>query len=405
MADVLFVHNNFPAQFGFIAEALKARGLRCAVVGSESAKSADFPVRRWGLKRGTTPNIFPLAIRAEADLMRGRAAAESAMALRKQGFDPELIIGHPGWGETLLLRDVFPRARTILHGEFFYRPTGADVGFDPEFGEPSQDERFRVYAKNMGLALAYAEADAIVCPTPFQASVLPQGLRRNVRIIHEGVDIDAAKPNPSAVFRLDGGRTLDRSRPVISFINRNFEPLRGFHVFMRALPRLLAEVPEAEVVLIGSAGRGYGGEVDKGSWKEMMLAEVGPRLDLGRVHFVGRVPYDRMLAALSVSAAHVYYTYPFVLSWSLLDAMASECLIVASDTAPVRDVIRGGENGLMLDFFDPEALSAALIRACREPEAFAPLRKAARETVVTHYDRKRVCLPAWLELIDQVRAR
>jgi glycosyltransferase involved in cell wall biosynthesis len=316
MADVLFVHNNFPAQFGFIAEALKARGLRCAVVGSESAKSADFPVRRWGLKRGTTPNIFPLAIRAEADLMRGRAAAESAMALRKQGFDPELIIGHPGWGETLLLRDVFPRARTILHGEFFYRPTGADVGF-----------------------------------------------------------------------------------------NRNFEPLRGFHVFMRALPRLLAEVPEAEVVLIGSAGRGYGGEVDKGSWKEMMLAEVGPRLDLGRVHFVGRVPYDRMLAALSVSAAHVYYTYPFVLSWSLLDAMASECLIVASDTAPVRDVIRGGENGLMLDFFDPEALSAALIRACREPEAFAPLRKAARETVVTHYDRKRVCLPAWLELIDQVRAR
>jgi glycosyltransferase involved in cell wall biosynthesis len=403
--DILFVHNNFPAQFGFIAEALKARGHRCAAIGSETARSPDIPVRRWGLKRGTTPNIFTLAVRAEADLMRARAAAEAAIALRKQGFDPELIIGHPGWGETLLLGDIFPRARTILHGEFFYRASGADVGFDPEFGAPGADERFRVYAKNMGLALAYAEADAIVCPTPFQASVLPIGLWQNVRVIHEGVDVDVARPNPNATFKLDGGRTLDRSRPVITLINRNFEPLRGFHIFMRALPRLLAEVPEAEVVLIGQAGRGYGGESENGTWKDRMLAEVGDRLDMKRVHFVGRVTYDRMLAALSVSAAHVYYTYPFVLSWSLLDAMATECLVIASDTAPVRDVVRGGENGLMLDFFDHEALSGALIRACREPEAFRPLRKAARATVAAHYDRKRVCLPAWLELIDQVRAR
>jgi glycosyltransferase involved in cell wall biosynthesis len=191
---------------------------------------------------------------------------------------------------------------------------------------------------------------------------------------------------------------------VITFINRNFEPLRGFHIFMRALPRLLAEVPEAEVVLIGSDGRGYGGESEGRSWKQRMLEELGERIDPKRLHFLGHVPYDQMLSALSISSAHVYFTYPFVLSWSLLDAMASECLVIASDTAPVRDVIEHGSNGLLVDFFDVDALSAALVRACREPAAFAPLRKAARETVVSRYDRQDVCLPGWLDLIDSVRA-
>ena len=403
--DVLFVHNNFPAQFGFIADALKARRSRCAVIGSTTARANGLPVRQWSLKRGTTPNGFPLAVRAEADLLRARAAADCALAYQKQGFDPEVIIGHPGWGETLLLREIFPRARQILHGEFFYHSQGADVGFDPEFGALGWDERFRIHAKNMGLALAYAEADAIVCPTPFQAATLPQGLQSAIRVIHEGVNTDIARPNPAATLKLAGGRVLDRSTPVITLVNRNFEPLRGFHIFMRALPRVLAEVPDAEVVLIGRDAKGYGGESTGGTWRERMLAELGDRLDARRLHFTGHLPYEQMLAALSISAAHVYYTYPFVLSWSLLDAMASECLIIASDTAPVRDVVRHEENGLLLDFFDVEALSAALIRACREPVAFTPLRKAAREAMLTGYDRERHALPAWLALIDEVRAR
>jgi glycosyltransferase involved in cell wall biosynthesis len=402
--DVLFVHNNFPAQLGFIADALKARGMRCAVIGSATAKSKDLPVRRWALKRGTTPTVFPLAVRSEADLLRARAAADCALAYRKQGFDPELIIGHPGWGETLLLSEIFPRARQIIHGEFFYRAQGADVGFDPEFGQLDWDERFRVHAKNMGLSLAYAQADAIVCPTPFQASTFPTGLRPTIRVQHEGVNTRTARPNPAATVKLPSGRLLDRSTPVITFINRNFEPLRGFHIFMRALPRLLAEAPEAEVVLIGSDGRGYGGESEGRSWKQRMLEELGERIDPKRLHFLGHVPYDQMLSALSISSAHVYFTYPFVLSWSLLDAMASECLVIASDTAPVRDVIEHGSNGLLVDFFDVDALSTALVRACREPAAFAPLRKAARETAVSRYDRQDVCLPGWLDLIDSVRA-
>jgi glycosyltransferase involved in cell wall biosynthesis len=406
MADILFVHNNFPGQLGFIAESLRGRGHRCAAIGSETAKGIEgVALRRWRTTKGTTPGILNLAVRAEADLIRGRAAADCALALREQGFAPKLIIGHPGWGETLLLREVWPDARVILHGEFYYRTRGADVGFDPEFGEMTQEEQFRVAAKNATMAMAYAEADRIVSPTAFQASLLPAAVRDKVAVIHEGVDVQKVRPDPQARIVVDG-ITLDRSTPVVTYINRHMEPLRGFHIFMRALPRLMEQVPDAHAVIIGADGTGgYGGGTkDKRTWRQIMMDEVGERLDPARLHFTGRLPYDEMLAALSVSAAHVYYTYPFVLSWSLLEAMASGCAIIASDTAPVRDAIVDGQNGRLRDFFDPAALADAAAEACLQPERFQAMRKAARATVLDRFDRRSQCLPAWLRLIDQVLA-
>jgi glycosyltransferase involved in cell wall biosynthesis len=202
---------------------------------------------------------------------------------------------------------------------------------------------------------------------------------------------------------LPDGRVLDRSRPVITYVSRRFEPLRGFHVFLRALPRLLQAVPEAEVVMIGSDDpNGYGLKAPPGeTWKAFFLKQMEGRLDLGRVHFSGLVPHAAMLAAMQVSAAHVYYTYPFVLSWSVLEAMACGCLVIGSDTAPVRDVISHGESGLLLDFFDVEALSQAMIEACRQPERFAALRRGARQTVLDRFDRRTRCLPQWLALVDE----
>ena len=172
---------------------------------------------------------------------------------------------------------------------------------------------------------------------------------------------------------------------------------------MRALPRLLEQVPGVNVLMIGSdKPRGYGRRPASGTWKEVILKELDGRLDMGRVHFTGPVSYERLVAALSISAAHVYWTYPFVLSWSLLDAMACECLVVGSDTAPVRDVIKPGVNGLLVDFFDPNGLADAVTTACREPQRFTALRRAARQTVLSQYDRTSVCEPAWLNLIDEV---
>jgi glycosyltransferase involved in cell wall biosynthesis len=405
MANLLFVHNNFPAQFGFLAQAMAARGHACRAIASPTGRELPgIPLLKWTSPRGSTPGIFGPATRAEADLIRGRAAADCAVALRDSGWLPDVIVGHPGWGETVFLQEVFPDARQVLYAEFYYRSKGGDVGFDPEFGDLPLDERFRVHAKNATMAMALAEAHRIVSPTPFQASMLPRAFRSRTAIIHEGIDTDRVRPNPEGRISV-AGRVLDRSKPVITFINRRFEPLRGYHIFMRALPKVLTEVPDAEILLIGSdQGRGYGQPAPSGTtWKARLLDEVKGRLDPDRVHFTGALPYDHMLAALSVSRAHVYYTYPFVLSWSLLEAMASECLIVGSDTPPLRDVIRPGRNGLLLDFFDHDRLADALIEACRAPHAYEALRKAARDTVLEHFDRRQ-CLAAWIALLEEVCA-
>lgn len=404
---ILFIHQNFPGQFPHIADALLARGYTVAAICGETAKARPgVTLHRWKLTRGSTPGIFDPATRAEADLLRAQAAAMVAWELKAKGFIPDLIIGHPGWGETVHLSEVFPGVPQIAFGEFFYKSHGGDVAFDPEFERSTPASDMKVHAKNLSMALAYSEAEVIVCPTPFQASTLPAGLQSRIRIIHEGVDISNASRKPGACFTLADGRVLDGSKPVITFINRNFERLRGFHIFMRALPALLERCPEAEVLLIGSdSGKGYGAGLPGGkTWKGVMMEELGDRLDASRLHFTGPLRHADMISALSISWAHVYYTYPFVLSWSLVEAMACECLILGSDTAPVRDAITPGINGVLNDFFDVDALSQAMIRACKHPEEFSALRPAARATAQRLFDRQTVGVPAWLNLVDELLA-
>ncbi|OYX16887.1 MAG: group 1 glycosyl transferase [Sphingomonadales bacterium 32-67-7] len=404
---ILFIHQNFPGQFPHIAEAVLKQGHKVAAIGGPTAKGVPgVNLYRWTMNRGSTVGIFDPATRAEADLMRSYAAADAAMALKADGFTPDLIIGHPGWGETLQMSEVFPDARQIVFGEFFYRSHGADVGFDPEFEQHTPAADMRVHSKNVGGALACAMADVVVSPTPFQAWTYPKGLQDRIRIFHEGVDTKRARRKSGVTLRLPSGKVLDGSTPVITFINRNFERLRGFHIFMRALPAFLERCPTAQVLIIGKdSNSGYGGVLPGGeTWKGRMLKEVGDRLDLSRVHFTGPLPHSDMISALSLSWAHVYYTYPFVLSWSLVEAMACECLILGSDTAPVRDAITNQVNGVLNDFFDVEALSGAMIQACETPEAFAALRPAAKETALRLFDRETVGVPAWMALIDEMLA-
>ncbi len=402
MSDVLFVHNNFPAQFGFIAEKLHAEGHRVAAIASETGRGFEgLTLVKWQARRGTTDGILPAAVRAEADLIRGAAAAQAALKLKAEGWNPALIVGHPGWGETIYMREIFPEARQIAYAEYYYRSRGGDVGFDPEFSPQRERDPHELYAKNAGMAMAFAEADAIVSPTPFQASLLPEIFRERTHIIHEGVDTAVVKRHPNPRLTMGGGKIIDGARPLITLINRRFEPLRGFHVFMRALPRLMAEVPEADVIVIGADEEGgYGRPADKGTtWGQTLFAEVADSVDRSRIHFVGRVPHALMLEVLSLSSAHVYYTYPFVMSWSLLEAMALECLVLGSDTAPVRDAITPGVDGILNDFFDVQALADAMIDACRNPERFAEMRRAARQTVIRRFDRATISQPAWTRLV------
>jgi glycosyltransferase involved in cell wall biosynthesis len=245
------------------------------------------------------------------------------------------------------------------------------------------------------------DADVIVAPTEFQAAVLPPVFRPRVRVIHEGVDVDAIRPGPAEPFALPDGRVIAPGTPVITHVNNNLEPLRGLHIFARALPRLMAEIPDAQVLVIGQeTARPYGGGAPEGrTWREVSFAGVDA--DPARLHFLGKIPHAQMLAALRLSTAHVYYSYPFVLSWSLVEAMASGCYVVASDTPPLHDAIEDGVNGRLLPFFDVAALSQALIAACRDPQASAPLRAAARATAVAKF-ASRDGRAAWLSLLKEL---
>ena len=405
MSDgVLFVHAGFPAQFRDLAGVLCARGVDCRAIGGPDANPfPGIPLERWSYFRGTAPGIFPLATRAEADLIRARGALEAARRLKDGGFSPRLIIGHPGWGETVLLREVFPEARQILFHEFFYAGRGLDIDFDVEFIQPNENGIFAGTTKNAVMALAFSQADVLVTPTPFQASTLPPVFHSRLRIIHEGVDLAAVTPGPAAPFPLADGRVIAADAPTITHVNRNLEPLRGMHILLRALPTLQAKVPEAQVVIAGTASqRGYSGPAPEGkTWKQVAMEGLEGRLDLSRIHFTGPLPRERLLAAMRLSCAHVYYTYPFVLSWSLAEAMAAGCYVVGSDTAPVRDAVKDGENGRLLDFFDVDGLSAALVDACRNPQTKAPLRAAARRTAEAMFDRE-AGRRAWLALIEEV---
>jgi glycosyltransferase involved in cell wall biosynthesis len=403
-AGVLFIHNNFPAQFRGLAERLVALGVPCFAIGLDhSPGMPGVNLVRYRLTRGSGKDTFSLAIRAEADLLRGRQALDAARWIKNQGHTPQVIVGHPGWGETALLRHVFPEVKQALFSEFYYLGSGSDIDFDPEFSNGDEEALIRGRAKNAVMAMALAEGDAIVAPTEFQASRLPPVFRERTRVIHEGIDVDAIRPAPAQPFPLPDGRIIQPGTPVITHINNQMEPMRGLHIFARALPRLLVEVPDAQVIVIGEAKtRGYGAEAPDGkTWRQAIFEPLAPQLDLSRIHFLDRVAHDRMLAALRLSTAHVYYSYPFVLSWSLVEAMASGCYVIGSDTGPVRDAIQDGVNGRLLPFFDVNALSQALIDACRAPQESLPLRAAARETAVASFSRAKGCA-AWLDLLREL---
>lgn len=399
---ILFVHQNFPGQFPHLAPALAARGHEVLALTDEKNQRPS-PVRV--VKYATPPEVttsHPLGRTYAQMAERGWLAARGARALRdRHGYRPDLIVGHSGWGETLFLREIWPEARLLVYAELMYRTHGQDVGFDPEISPGTDEARVSTIARGAHLIQGLVMADAGLSPTRYQAESFPPELRQKLTVIHDGIDTDRVRPDPAARLTLPTGQVLKPGDEVLSYVSRSLEPYRGFHRFMRALPEVLAARPAAQVVIVGGDGVSYGSKPKDGeSWKAQMLAELDGKLPLERIHFLGRVPYPTYLSLLQVARVHCYLTYPFVLSWSLTEAMAAGKLIVASDTEPVRELIRDGENGRLVGFFDREALEAALIRALAGDPDAARLGEAARRTIVEGYDLKRVCLPrlvAWVE--------
>lgn len=389
MANILFIHQNFPGQFGRMALALAKQGHNVQALADQGRGLADIPTHRYVLKTppGLAAGMFP---NLQAQLMRSGAAAQKMLQLKAAGYQPDYIIAHPGWGDALFVKDVWPEAHLTVFSEWFYSTHGADVGFDPEFPtEEAEQAAIGVRLKNTVHLHAYHAADAIYTCTEWQKAQIPALYRGKTEIVRDYIDTETVKPNPKAAIHLHKAcKTFRAGDEVISFVNRNLEPYRGFHVFMRALPKILAERPEAHVVLVGGDEVSYGRKHASGkTWKQVMLEEVGAQLPLERVHFVGKLPYETYLNLLQVSACHVYLTYPFVLSWSCLEAMAAGCALVANDAEPVREVVTDKVNGHLVDFFQTAELADRVVDVLnnRHSPTTQTMCARARQTIIDGY--------------------
>jgi len=397
--NYLFIHQSMPAQFRHLAPAL-ARDPANQVVFLTRRTDADIQgVRRvsYAPTRTARPATHHYVRLYENSVLHGQQVLRECLRLRQEGFLPDLIIAHPGWGEALFLKDVFPHTPLLNYCEFYYHGRGADVGFDPSMAS-GFDAICRARARNAHLLLSLESCDHGISPTFWQRESHPAALRQKISVIFDGIDTDIVSPDSTATFPLPDGSVLTANDTVVTYIARNLEPYRGFPSFMRAVPRIVAAHPNAHVVVVGGDQVSYGRNAPDGkTWRQAMLDEVGP-LDPARVHMFGQIPYRAYLSLLRISTAHVYLTVPFVLSWSCMEALASGCLVVGSDTAPVREVIEDGRNGLLVDMLDPVRIADRVGEALERRAELTALRARARQTVLARYALSH-CLPAQLRLL------
>lgn len=383
----LLVHQNFPGQFLHLVRHLVKSGQHEVVFLTEPNPNVIHGVRKIPYRK--PPPVSPethWAVREfDAALRRADVVGQTALNLKQLGFTPDIIIGHHGWGEMLNLPDIWPGVPMLGYMEFFYHTDGIDVGFDPEFPIPVSDFP-RVRAKNAVNHLALNLDGHGQTPTKWQLSTYPAWARDKINLLPEGVDLKICAPNAKArgVSLKIGDITVGPEEQLVTYVARDLEPYRGFHIFMRMLPHLLKARKDIRVLIVGGDGISYGAPPATGNWRETMLAELGGKIDLDRVSFSGRVNYGTYLGLLQRSDAHVYLTYPFVASWSLREALASGCAVVASDTQPVREFITHARNGMLVPFFDTDALARQIVEVIEDPALSRRIRAGARRFAQRH---------------------
>ena len=404
---VLFIHQNFPGQFKSLAPALADAGHTVLATTNKKPLGTVWngvKLVPYQINRTNSPNLHPWLVDLESKVIRAEACFTTAEKLKQQGFYPDVIVAHYGWGESLFLRDVWPDSKIGIYCEFFYHPKGYDVGFDPEFPPAQKSDFCRVRLKNVAGLLSFQTADAGISPTYWQASTFPDPFKSKITVVHDGIDTEAIAPDPRVNVTLGSNLRLSKKDEIVTFVARDLEPYRGYHIFMRALPDILQKRPLARILIIGADGVSYGAEPTNGkSWRDIFAAEVRSRIqdsDWSRVHFLGLIPYAQFISILQLSSVHVYLTYPFVLSWSLLEAMSVGCAIVASDTPPVHEVIKHDKTGRLIKFFDAQSLAEEICLLLNDPGQREQLGRNARTFARQAYDLNSVCLPkqiAWVE--------
>lgn len=409
---ILLIHIGFPGQFKHLVPKLLLRGYKLWAI-SKPRKETNYPTdvnyHSYNLTRGNGTNTHPLCHELESKIIRGEAVARKALELKSKGFKPDLILGHPGWGEMLFLGDIWPQVPQLHYVEFFHGVPGTDNDFDGGINN-SIDwwERARARMKNAQNLSSLNTMKVGLCPTYFQHRLLPQWAAERTHVIHDGIDCKSLKPNH--ITRLEVPKCKDNANeilfkpgdPIITFINRTFEPYRGIHIFLEALIDLQSRDKKVQVILVGknTPHVSYGKHREDGNgWLTALRKKHGDALDWNRIHALGTVSHKVLKCIYQVSAVHVYLSYPFVLSWSMLEAMSSGCLVVGSDTEPVREVIKHGQNGLLVPFKNAKELSNTLLWALKSQNKTNFMKFNARKTIQEKYELT-TCLNKQLALIE-----
>lgn len=383
---ILFVHNNFPGQYARIVHYLKGRKHVDMLSGSLASNQQQPLIKRveYTPHREARKDVHPALRYTETAVIRGQAVYTAFLPVKKKGWKPDIILAHSGFGDGIFLKDLWPDAKYMPYLEWYYHTYGSDSSFLDHGAPKKPDTELQIRMKNTAILHDLAAMDWGQCPTEFQKSQFPALFRDRISTLHDGVDTAFFSPDEAATFSI-GEQVFRKGDPVVTYIARGMEPYRGFPEFMEAVAILQKSRPEAQVIIIGEDRVAYGSKRQDGkTYKEFALETLD--LDKSRIHFLGRQPLRTLRDVLRISAAHVYLTVPFVLSWSMMEAMSAGALIVGSDTAPVREIITDGENGLLVPFFEPETLAARLADVLSDQARYAPLRARARALMLERYD-------------------
>lgn len=403
---ILLVHQNLPGQYRELVTWLAEQGGHQLVFLTQRHNNLTLEgvdVRVYKTHHRPDKKAYGLSKVWEEAAGAGFGAAQEMRKLDSEGFVPDLVLGHTGWGELLFLRQVWPDMPVLGFFEFFYRATGGLAGFDPE-RPVSSDQAFMLEARN---AVPYANlhhVDLGHVPTEWQKNAFPKAFQDKFYVCHDGIRTDKLRPDPDVLITLNRlSRPLTREDEVFTYLARNLEHARGFHIFMQALPRILEARPNARVIVVGGNEVSYGRKSDHPDGLRAELTEkMKDQVDWSRVHFLGRVPYEDFCKIVQISRCHIYLTMPFVLSWSLLESMSMQATIISSDVAPVREAITHGKTGLLVDFFNVDALADQVIDVLANPDDYAHLGPAARAHVVEKYDFLTRCLPEHLRRMNSL---
>ena len=395
--NILFIHQNMPGQFKYLATEL-AKKHRVVFISCDNG--VTLPSIQKKIIRHHKPakqsDMHQYLQSIEPMIYNGQACFRACKELKDDGYIPDVIYGHPGWGDMLFVKDIFPNTPIINYCEFYYRGTGADVHFNSSTINYNTLARTRI--KNTHLLSSLESCDYGIAPTKWQQSLHPKEFHEKIMVCHEGIQTSFVTANDSASLTINSSLTLDRTTPIITYVARNLEPDRGFPTAMKAIHNVMKTNSSVHAIIVGGDDVSYGRPSSSGkSYREDVLEELD--LPLDRIHFLGKVPYDTYLTVLQISTVHLYLTIPFVLSWSLLEAMSAECLIVASDTAPVQEVITHNKNGFLVDIHSVEDIAQSLHHALDQSNDHRHIKQAARETIINNYNLTE-CLKQQIHLIE-----